>query len=112
MFQLYTFILFLFQINLRLILVSGKTEEFLFSATESAGEIAQHVFDNWPEGNQNHFIQINILVLTLSATDCSSCYFENIDWFALPFWFRIISMAISIGLQMLLNLKDKVNLFT
>lgn len=37
------------KINLRLILVSGKTEEFLFSATESAGEIAQHVFDNWPE---------------------------------------------------------------
>ncbi|XP_042879740.1 ubiquitin-like protein 3 [Penaeus japonicus] len=38
-----------FQINLRLILVSGKTKEFLFSPSESAGDIAQFVFDNWPE---------------------------------------------------------------
>lgn len=37
------------KINLRLILVSGKTEEFLFNANDSAGEIAQFVFDNWPE---------------------------------------------------------------
>ncbi|KAI5739213.1 hypothetical protein M8J77_016409 [Diaphorina citri] len=36
-------------INLRLILVSGKTKEFLFSPSDSAGDIAQHVFDNWPE---------------------------------------------------------------
>ncbi|KAL1459090.1 hypothetical protein WDU94_011099 [Cyamophila willieti] len=36
-------------INLRLILVSGKTKEFLFSPNDSAGDIAQHVFDNWPE---------------------------------------------------------------
>ncbi|XP_069954288.1 ubiquitin-like protein 3 [Cherax quadricarinatus] len=40
---------FVFQINLRLILVSGKTKEFLFSPSESAGDIAQFVFDNWPE---------------------------------------------------------------
>jgi len=40
----------MFQVNLRLILVSGKTKEFLFSPNESAGDIAQHVFDNWPEG--------------------------------------------------------------
>nr|CAI5853609.1 unnamed protein product [Callosobruchus analis] len=40
---------FLFQINLRLILVSGKTKEFLFSPSDSAGDIAQHVFDNWPD---------------------------------------------------------------
>nr|CAD7397327.1 unnamed protein product [Timema cristinae] len=39
------------KINLRLILVSGKTKEFLFSPSDSAGEIAQTVFDNWPEGN-------------------------------------------------------------
>nr|CAD7459390.1 unnamed protein product [Timema tahoe] len=38
-----------FVINLRLILVSGKTKEFLFSPSDSAGEIAQTVFDNWPE---------------------------------------------------------------
>lgn len=39
-----------FQINLRLILVSGKTKEFLFSPSESAGEIAKIVFEQWPEG--------------------------------------------------------------
>ena len=39
------------QINLRLILVSGKTKEFLFSPSDSAGEIAKTVFDQWPEGN-------------------------------------------------------------
>ena len=31
--------------------MSGKTEEFLFSPNESASDIAQHVYDNWPEGN-------------------------------------------------------------
>ncbi|CAG5872994.1 unnamed protein product [Menidia menidia] len=35
-------------INLRLILVSGKTEEFLFSPNDSAADIAKHVYDNWP----------------------------------------------------------------
>lgn len=42
--------MFVFQINLRLILVSGKTKEFLFSPSDSAGDIAQTVFDQWPEG--------------------------------------------------------------
>lgn len=42
------YIHFVFQINLRLILVSGKTKEFLFSPSDSAGDIAQYVFDNWP----------------------------------------------------------------
>ena len=37
-------------VNLRLILVSGKTKDFKFPITESAGEIAQYVFDNWPSG--------------------------------------------------------------
>jgi len=37
------------KINLRLILVSGKTFEFLFSPSCSAAEITQHVYDNWPE---------------------------------------------------------------
>jgi len=36
------------KINLRLILVSGKTKEYLFSPNESAGDISQFVFDNWP----------------------------------------------------------------
>lgn len=39
------------QINLRLILVSGKTKEFIFSPVDSAGDIAVHVYENWPEGN-------------------------------------------------------------
>lgn len=44
---------FILQINLRLILVSGKTKEFLFSPSDSAGDIAQTVFDQWPEGKCN-----------------------------------------------------------
>jgi len=35
-------------INLRLILVSGKTKDFQFHPSESAGDIAQYVFDSWP----------------------------------------------------------------
>ena len=38
------------QINLRLMMVSGRNAEFLFSASDSAADITQHVFDNWPEG--------------------------------------------------------------
>lgn len=30
--------------------MSGKTKEFLFSPSDSAGEIAKTVFDQWPEG--------------------------------------------------------------
>lgn len=36
------------KINLRLILVSGKTRDFLFDPHDSASDIAQHVFNNWP----------------------------------------------------------------
>uniref|UniRef100_A0A674NZR8 Ubiquitin-like protein 3 n=2 Tax=Takifugu rubripes TaxID=31033 RepID=A0A674NZR8_TAKRU len=36
------------RINLRLILVSGKTKEFIFSPNDSAADIAKHVYDNWP----------------------------------------------------------------
>uniref|UniRef100_A0A8C1MMC2 Ubiquitin-like protein 3 n=1 Tax=Cyprinus carpio TaxID=7962 RepID=A0A8C1MMC2_CYPCA len=38
------------QVNLRLILVSGKTQDFIFSPNDSATEIARHVFENWPAG--------------------------------------------------------------
>ena len=38
-------------INLRLILVSGKTKDFPFLSTDSAGDIAKYVFDHWPDGN-------------------------------------------------------------
>lgn len=46
----------LFQINLRLILVSGKTKEFVFAPVDSAGDIAIHVYDNWPEGELTSLI--------------------------------------------------------
>lgn len=44
------------QINLRLILVSGKTKEFLFSPSDSAGDIAQTVFEQWPQGKLSNLI--------------------------------------------------------
>lgn len=37
------------QINLRLILVSSKTHEFLFLPSASVSAITQHVYDSWPE---------------------------------------------------------------
>ena len=47
------------KVNLRLILVSGKTKDYLFKPTDSAGEIAQYVFDNWPIGKQEiHFFDM------------------------------------------------------
>lgn len=48
------------QINLRLILVSGKTKEFIFSPNDSAGDIAQAIFDNWPEGKVFRLLNSNI----------------------------------------------------
>lgn len=38
------------QVHLRLILVSGKTQDFTFSPNDSATDIAKHVFENWPAG--------------------------------------------------------------
>ncbi|VDK27800.1 unnamed protein product [Gongylonema pulchrum] len=35
-------------VNLRLILVSGKTKEFLFASSFSAVEITQYIYDHWP----------------------------------------------------------------
>ncbi|XP_013791457.1 ubiquitin-like protein 3 isoform X2 [Limulus polyphemus] len=37
------------KINLRLILVTGKTKEFIFTPSDSAADIAQHIFDDWPQ---------------------------------------------------------------
>ncbi|KAM4733099.1 ubiquitin-like protein 3b isoform 3-T6 [Anableps anableps] len=37
-------------VHLRLILVSGKTQDFTFSPNDSATDIAKHVFDHWPAG--------------------------------------------------------------
>lgn len=36
------------KINLRLILVSGKSKDFLFDPSDSASDIAQFVFQYWP----------------------------------------------------------------
>ena len=40
----------MFQVNLRLILVSGKTREFLFVHADSAADITDYVYNNWPSG--------------------------------------------------------------
>ncbi|KAI6214667.1 Ubiquitin-like protein 3 [Aphelenchoides besseyi] len=40
------------EVNLKLILVSGRTHEFQFSPSSSATEVCQYVFDNWPEGKR------------------------------------------------------------
>jgi len=55
-------VLFVFQICLRLILVSGKTHEFLFSPSDTAYYITQHVYENWPEG---------LLLVPLNIINCS-----------------------------------------
>ncbi len=47
-----------FQINLKLILVSGKTQEFLFSPNESAADITQHVYEHWPEGKEKNQYEV------------------------------------------------------
>lgn len=41
---------YFFQVNLRLILVSGRTKEFLFTHASSAADITDHVYSNWPAG--------------------------------------------------------------
>ena len=46
----YPYILCVVQVNLKVILVSGRTQEFLFSHTDTAALITQHIFDNWPLG--------------------------------------------------------------
>ncbi|KAI7802008.1 ubiquitin-like protein 3b [Triplophysa rosa] len=43
-------------VNLRLILVSGKTQDFIFSPNDSATDIARHVFENWPAGWEEELV--------------------------------------------------------
>lgn len=47
--------------------MSGKTKEFLFSPSDSAGDIAQTVFDNWPEGKREarNYVQHHIEFITI-----------------------------------------------
>lgn len=52
------------KINLRLILVSGKTKEFLFSQSSSAADITDYVYNNWPpEWAEEKLPDTNILRL-------------------------------------------------
>lgn len=43
--------------------MSGKTKEFVFNPVDSAGDIAIHVYDNWPEGRYLHTAVISIMTL-------------------------------------------------
>ncbi|KRY70582.1 Ubiquitin-like protein 3, partial [Trichinella pseudospiralis] len=45
------------KINLRLILVCGKTCDFLFDSSFSASDVAQYVFDHWPDDWQEERVQ-------------------------------------------------------
>lgn len=48
------------QVHLRLILVSGKTQDFTFSPNDSATDIAKHVFENWPAGKL-FFLKVKVI---------------------------------------------------
>ena len=52
-----------FQVNLHLIMVTGKTADFVFPNIVSAGEVAEHVYNNWPEGKQNRWECLYIFYL-------------------------------------------------
>ena len=81
--------LYEFQINLKLILVSGKTKEFLFDPTDSVAVIMQYVYDNWPaEWADEMLPSTNILRLiyqgrflhsnvALSGTSADFCHITN-----------------------------------
>lgn len=45
------------KVNLKLILVSGRTEEFQFAPSTSAGEIAEFVWENWPESWEKEAVE-------------------------------------------------------
>lgn len=104
-FRIFILIFFYFhnlQINLRLILVSGKTKEFLFSPSDSAGDIAQTVFDSWPEGkftllcifmkyylNMCYSWQYSYLFNSKCGTKIMYSYIQNSYWrseFEMEFW--------------------------
>uniref|UniRef100_A0A1I8GZT6 Rad60-SLD_2 domain-containing protein n=1 Tax=Macrostomum lignano TaxID=282301 RepID=A0A1I8GZT6_9PLAT len=38
------------RVNLRLLLVTGETHNFLFNPDDCAEEITEFVYNNWPEG--------------------------------------------------------------
>ncbi|CAF3643355.1 unnamed protein product [Rotaria socialis] len=52
-------------INLKLILVSGKTAEFQFRAMTTASDVAKYVFEKWPEnwGDEERVDRYDVLRL-------------------------------------------------
>ena len=50
-------------------MVSGKTKEYLFSPSESAGDIAQFVFDNWPPEWEEESVSCQNEICSLEQTD-------------------------------------------
>ena len=56
--------------------MSGKTKEYLFSPAESAGDISQFVFDNWPqeweeEAVSTVSVRSNCMLMELRIFPCS-----------------------------------------
>ncbi|RUS76749.1 hypothetical protein EGW08_015480 [Elysia chlorotica] len=52
------------RINLKLILFDGKTHEFLFCPSDTAADIAEHVYTHWPDDwTKEHCPATNILRL-------------------------------------------------
>lgn len=65
---------------MRLILVSGKTKEFLFSPSDSAGDIAQIVFDSWPEGKLDNYLSIFIYIIIINIQYQSRKVYYVLIW--------------------------------
>jgi len=87
------------KINLRLILVSGKTKDFLFDPNYSASEIAQYVFDHWPQDwteeavpraeilrliYQGRFLHGNVTLAALSLPTGRTCVMHLVQREHLP----------------------------
>ena len=54
------------QINLHLLLVDGKSHDFLFEPSVTASQIASHVFHNWPSGM---YVRWNLRITDLYLAD-------------------------------------------
>lgn len=91
-------LLSVFQINLRLILVSGKTKEFLFSPNDSAADIAKHVYDNWPMGKppQSHR-RCAWTLQPLHASNGSGCECESDELLGCVRYFLLALSASRVG---------------
>ena len=59
-----------FQVNLRLILVSGNRADFLVSPSDSVTSIVRQIFDKWPKGKSYCIIHRNSLWLLETEVPC------------------------------------------